>query len=185
MGADKAFLELEGSSLLARALDLAKTVSEQVAIVGDPAKLAAFAPVVPDVYADRGPLGGIHAALASSQAELNLILGVDLPFLNTSFLTYLVAQAESSGAIVSVPFAARGYQPLCSVFRKQFAETANAALLQGKNKIDAIFPEVSLRVIDEAELRREGFDVQLFRNVNTPEDWEEAQRELTSRTQHL
>ena len=62
MGADKAFIEFEGRTLLARALDLARSVTSNVCIVGTREKFARFAPVVEDVFRDRGPLGGIHAA---------------------------------------------------------------------------------------------------------------------------
>jgi molybdenum cofactor guanylyltransferase len=183
MGVDKAFLVLGGRSLLNRVLQLAKMITEQVTIVGDPLKFAAFGPVVQDVFTGRGPLGGIHAALATSNAELHLILGVDLPFLNTTFLNYLVAQAKSSLATITVPFAAGGYQPLCAVYRSEFADVAGKALHQRRNKIDALFPQVSLRTIDEGELRQAGFSNSIFQNVNTPKDWEQAKRQFES--EHL
>ena len=59
---------LDGRTLLARALELARAVTADVRIVGDRGKFAAFAPVVEDVFRDCGPLGGIHAALRASAA---------------------------------------------------------------------------------------------------------------------
>lgn len=186
MGSDKAFLELAGRPLLTRALEVARTVTEQVIIVGDPAKFAAFGTVVTDIYPGHGPLGGIHAALSHSDTELNLMLGVDLPFLDSRLLNYLVLQAEVSRAIVTVPFAAGNYQPLCAVYRKEFAGIAESALLEGRNKIDVLFPQISVRMIDEEELTRAGCSISSFRNLNTPEEWEEAKREFDSRSaQHL
>src|ERR1700746_750117 len=82
MGSDKAFLDLGGRSLLARSLDLARSVTPDVKIVGDPAKFSAFAPTIPDLYSGRGPLAAIHAALTNSATDFNLILAVDLPFLD-------------------------------------------------------------------------------------------------------
>ena len=124
MGVDKAFLELGGRTLLARVLELAATVAENVAIVGDPAKFAASAPLIADVYPGRGPLAGIHAALRHSETELNLMLAVDLPFLDDRLLKFVVAQAECSSALVTVPFVSGHYQPLCAVYRKAFASLA-------------------------------------------------------------
>ena len=72
MGADKAFVILDGRTMLARALELARTVSDNVHIVGSAEKFAAFAPVVEDVFRGCGPLGGIHAALRASPAELKV-----------------------------------------------------------------------------------------------------------------
>ena len=93
MGADKAFLELAGKPLILRAIEVAREAVAVVKIVGDPRKFAAFGPVIEDVYHDRGPLGGIHAALTNSEAEWNLILAVDLPFVPAQFLKYLLARA--------------------------------------------------------------------------------------------
>jgi molybdopterin-guanine dinucleotide biosynthesis protein A len=93
MGADKAFLELAGKPLIVRAVELARETVPEVKIVGDPQKFGAFGPVIDDVYRNRGPLGGIHAALTSSEAEWNLILAVDLPFVAVQFLKYLLTRA--------------------------------------------------------------------------------------------
>ena len=185
MRADKAFLELGGRTLLDRTLELARTVAENVTVIGDPAKFAAFAPVVPDIYLDRGPLAGIHAALLRSQTDLNLMLAVDLPFLDPRVLNYLLVQAKASSALVTVPFTAGHYQPLCAAYRKAFASVAEVALAQGRNKIDALFPAISVRVIQEEELAAAGYNAAVLRNVNTPEEWEQAKREFESEPQDL
>ncbi len=174
MGSDKAFLDLGGETLLSRAQQLANAVTREVRIVGDAKKFAAFGPVVEDVHRDRGPLGGIHAALRISSAELNLMLAVDLPFAEPRFLEYLISQAQESGAVVTVPRAGGRWQPLCAVYRPAFLEVVEPALLAGRNKIDALFPSVKTRVVEEAELISRGFSVEMFRNLNTPEDLERA-----------
>jgi molybdenum cofactor guanylyltransferase len=184
MGSDKAFLNLAGSSLLARALEVAGSVAGQVRIVGSTAKFAPFGGVIEDVYPNCGPLGGIHAALTSTKTELNLILGVDLPYVETGFLNYLLREAQAAGAVATVPQASGHYHPLCAIYRKQFASAAEQALSMGHNKIDALFPRISLRVIEEEELVEAGFDAGVFRNLNTPEEWERAKQEFQQR-QHL
>jgi molybdopterin-guanine dinucleotide biosynthesis protein A len=182
MGSDKAFLEVEGEILLSRVLKLANAVTRGVRIVGDPKNFAAYGPVIEDVYRDRGPLGGIHAALRSSPAELNLMLAVDLPFLESRFLEYLILQAQESGAVVTVPRMGGRWQPLCAVYRRVFLEVVERSLNEGKNKIDSLFPSVQTRVVDEAELIRAGFTVEKFRNLNTPEELEIAKAYLSQRS---
>jgi molybdenum cofactor guanylyltransferase len=178
MGSDKAFLELGGRSLLARALDLSRAVTPDLRIVGDPAKFSAFAPVVPDVYAARGPLGGIHAALSNSATDFNLILAVDLPFLPPRFLHYLVNEAQAAAATVTVPSAGGHLHPLCAVYRKQFSVPAETALAQGRNKLDVLFSEVSVRIIAEDELAAAGVEAAIFRNLNTRDEWEQAREQF-------
>lgn len=180
MGTEKALLDLRGKPLIRRAVELAREVTDQVHIVGDPQKLSAFAPVVEDLFRDRGPLGGIHTALAHSSADWNLILAVDLPFATAELLKFLVAEAQASGAIVTVPHAAGRIQPLCAVYNKQFATAAEDALEQGKNKIDALFVNGVAHVVPEEKLQAAGFHSSMFRNLNTPDEWEEAKREFSS-----
>jgi molybdopterin-guanine dinucleotide biosynthesis protein A len=174
MGSDKAFLRLGAETLLCRALKVSGAVAEEVRIVGDAKKFASFGQVIEDVYRDRGPLGGIHAALSSSATEWNLILAVDLPFVGPEFLKYLLLRARESGAMVTVPRACGGLQPLCAVYQRKFAGVAEQSLCDGKNKIDALFAKVETRVIEEDELLRAGFSAEMFRNLNTPEELERA-----------
>ena len=178
MGTDKAFLELAGRPLISHALELARAVSEEIKIVGDPKTFASFGAVIPDIYPARGPLAGIHAALANTATDYNLILGVDLPFLQPHFLNYLITEARSSSAVVSVPSADGHLHPLCAVYRKQFGPITQAALEKGKNKIDSLFAGIVIRIIDEAELATNGFTPIQFRNLNTPEDWQQANRDF-------
>ena len=174
MGTDKAFVTLDGRTLLARALDLARSVATDVHIVGDPAKFAAFAPVIEDVFRDRGPLGGIHAALRASQTDLNLILAVDVPFVTSALLQYLIKRASDSKAIITVTRAAENWQPLCAVYRRAFVDAADQSLRSGRYKIDALFKPAITQVIEEKDLESAGFSSSHFRNLNTPTDLSEA-----------
>jgi molybdopterin-guanine dinucleotide biosynthesis protein A len=170
MGRDKAFVVLEGRTLLARMLDLASLVAPEVRIVGEAAKFAPFAPVVEDVFRDCGPLGAIHAALRSSQTDLNVILAVDVPFVSLALLQYLITRAEAAPAsIVTVARSSDGLQPLCAIYRREFGEIAEKALREGRYKIDALFDERT-QIIGEEELESAGFAPRIFRNLNTPEE---------------
>jgi len=176
MGTDKAFVALDGRTLLARALDLARSVTHDVRIVGEAAKFAAFAPVVEDVFPGCGPLGGIHAALQASQAKLNLILAVDTPFVPPALLPFLITRARSSTAMVTVARAGGGWQPLCAVYRREFADVAEKALRDSHCKIDALFGDASTLTIGDDELEAAGFSASVFRNLNTKEEVEAAGR---------
>ncbi len=181
MGRDKAFVEYEDGTLLVRALDLGRSVASGVWIVGSKEKFAEFAPVVEDVFRDCGPLGGIHAALQASLTDFNLMLAVDTPFVSSAFLQYLVSQARMArDAAVIVPRAGGRRQPLCAIYRREFASVAENALRAGQNRIDRLFDQVQTRVIEQEELERAGFSPAIFRNLNTPEQLEAEKRRLTA-----
>jgi molybdopterin-guanine dinucleotide biosynthesis protein A len=176
MGRDKAFLPWADGTLLSQALKLLAAVTPNVHIVGDPKKFASFGAVIADVYRDRGPLAGIHAALSSTTTDLNLMLAVDLPLIEPRFLQFMIGVAEDTDAIVTVPRADGVSQPLCAVYRREFAQAAERSLQAGKNKIDPLFTTVKTRIVEQDELTRAGFSVAMFRNLNTPEEWQEEQR---------
>jgi molybdenum cofactor guanylyltransferase len=180
MGVDKAFVMLDGRTLLECALELARSVSRDVRIVGDSAKFASFAPVVEDRFRDCGPLAGIHAALRASPVELNLILAVDVPFVPPSLLRYMIMRARNSAATATVPRTNGGWQPLCAVYRRQFADAAEKALRARRYKIDALFATVEMQAIEEEELLSAGFSAKMFRNLNTREELEAAKTEDVS-----
>jgi molybdopterin-guanine dinucleotide biosynthesis protein A len=176
MGTDKAFVDFGGQTLLERALAVMGAACERVTIVGDPAKFEKYGPVVADMFPGCGPLAGIHTALTHSLAELNLMLAVDMPFVSRELLAFLWATAESGDAIITVPSVGKGLQPLCAVYRRDFAPVAEEALRAEKYKIDAAFSKISIRAIDKDELRTAGFSEQSFFNVNSPQDRVAADR---------
>jgi molybdenum cofactor guanylyltransferase len=176
MGADKAFVILGGQTLLARALNITHSITPNVRIVGDPAKFAAVAPTVADIFPNCGPLGGIHAALRSSQTDLNLILAVDVPFVSPALLQYLIQRARNNAASVTVAQTGGGYQPLCAIYRRKFVEAAEQSLQAGRYKIDALFAPTSTQIITQEELGRAGFSPNQFRNLNTQQELADASK---------
>lgn len=170
MGTDKALLQFRGRTMLDHALETLQAVCPTPAIVGDPAAFAAYRNVIPDVFPGCGPLGGIHAALSSTTSALNAVLAVDMPFVSSELLNFLISAAESSGAVVTVPRTSRGFQPTCAVYHHDFLATAEQALREGKYKIDALFSQVEVRLVGADELAGAGFGEKHFFNVNTPEE---------------
>lgn len=106
MGADKAMLPLAGRPLIAHALAVLRTAGLTASIAGARADaraaLAGFAPVVEDAEPDKGPLGGICAALAAAPAERSVFLPVDLPLLPAVLVTSLLSDAQTTGAPVTL-----------------------------------------------------------------------------------
>jgi molybdenum cofactor guanylyltransferase len=176
MGVDKAFINFGGQTLLDRALKTLGMACGTVAVVGDAAKFEKYGPVLSDIFPGCGPLAGIHAALAQSRADLNLMLPVDMPFVSVELLNFLFAASEGNEAVVTIPRTATGLQPLCAVYRRDFAAVAEQKLRAGKYKVDAAFAGVNIRVIENAELAAAGFSDQNFLNLNTPQDRDAAER---------
>jgi molybdopterin-guanine dinucleotide biosynthesis protein A len=171
MGSDKALLSFGNQNLLQRALQAAVAVSSKAYIVGSKQLYGGFGAIVEDIYPGCGPLGGIHAALSSTDTDLNLILSVDMPRMTAEFLRWLVAKAETKPELITVPDVAGGLQPLCGTYRKAIAGVAEQVLQQGTYKVGQLFSRVPTCVISEGEILAAGFSPELFQNINTPEEY--------------
>ncbi len=173
MGSDKALLTWGSKTLLEQALSSVRELGPDVCIVGSAEKFGRFGSVVEDIYPERGPLGGIHAALRGSEREFNLMLAVDLPLMGVGFLRFLCEQAQQSEAVITVPRIDGTFQPLCAVYRRSFADAAERALEEGRNKIGSVFDSMEMEVLDIHEIENAGFSRDIFLNVNTREEWEQ------------
>jgi molybdopterin-guanine dinucleotide biosynthesis protein A len=183
-GTDKAFLMLDGKALVEHMISKAKSVADDVLIVGPKEKFSAYGRVVEDIYKDCGPLGGIHAALNRSRTELNVVVPVDTPFLDTAFLSYIVDEARKNTTLVTVPKLNDGLQPLCAVYRRGFAIIAEESLAKGKYKIDTLFTPEIVCVLDlnGDAMKRRGFDAAMFDNINTAKDYEGAAKRVSPKS---
>jgi molybdenum cofactor guanylyltransferase len=175
MGSDKALLRLaSGETLLERALAVGASVARETRIVGSREKYATYAwagEIVEDLYPGQGPLAGIHAALRVSTTEWNVVMAVDMPLVSGELLAWVIAKAKDSGAVVTVPRVTGGrYETLCGVYRKEFGAVAETALREARNKIDPLYGQVKMRVLEPDEMAAAGFGPELFENCNTKED---------------
>jgi molybdenum cofactor guanylyltransferase len=170
MGQDKALIYFAGESLLSHAMETVRAVCRKSFVVGDPAKYSSYGPIVEDIYKDQGPLGGIRAALTFSDAELNLIVAVDMPLITPALLRFLILQAKASPATVCVPEIDGRLQPLCAVYHREFLPLAEAALKAQENKIGRLLTPERTYVVKKDILTQAGFSANMFTNLNSPDD---------------
>src|SRR5579862_3772381 len=91
MGRDKALLEIDGESLLARAARLVRAVLNEPVVIGfTSGHETQGLKIVADDFPGYGPLGGIATALHISTTPWNLVIACDLPYLTEPWLEYLV-----------------------------------------------------------------------------------------------
>ena len=166
MGTDKALLRLDGVTLLERIARAVQEAVGSVAVVGDPLRYRAFGyPVIEDAVCDSGPLAGIQAALASSKADWNLVVACDMPGVTADGLRELVEIARNvpEGDVV-VPYFEGRPQPLCALYHRRAHSAIEHALRLGRLKIMDAIAGLRIRTLPMS-------GEELFRNVNTPEEW--------------
>jgi molybdopterin-guanine dinucleotide biosynthesis protein A len=192
MGRDKAFLDLNGAPLIQRAADLLKPLIAKTTLVisaDQPANAITTnlystfeLPTLADRWPNAGPHGGIATALATAQTSWSLILACDMPFLTKDWLTFLLNQisetSEQTDAIV--PETNRGLEPLSAIYHSTCGEIFAAALDRGERKVTDALAALNLKRIAENEWRQFSSDGNLFGNLNTWQDYLDAQSRLES-----
>jgi molybdenum cofactor guanylyltransferase len=178
MGTEKGLLSVHGKTLIDHAIAQARSICDDVLIVGPKETFSAYGRIVKDVHVDCGPLGGIHAALGRTQTALNFVVAVDTPFITKEFLDFLAAEARRVRSLVTVPRTKEGLQPLCAIYRSDFMPVADQALKERRFKLDALFFPATTHVIDleHEDMKARGFSANMFDNLNTREDYERVKR---------
>jgi molybdopterin-guanine dinucleotide biosynthesis protein A len=175
MGRDKAMLAPGGIPLLMRTAVLLAPLAGPPIIIGPPERYSALGyNVIPDDVPGIGPLAGIATALRSSNQAWNLVVGCDLPFLTAAWLEYLIVRAVESNSDAVIPQSPAGLEPLCAMYRKTCVTPIQAAIAKGTRKVTDAFAALKLDVIAQQEWKPFDECGHLFKNMNTPEDFEEA-----------
>lgn len=180
-GRDKALLEIGGETLLQRTVATVKRVVDDVIVLGPAERVEQVdgVQVLQDELPDIGPLGGIYTALRARPGRALLVVAVDLPFLDTALLRHLVSLRGEADVVLPV-VDGRGQQ-LHALYGPACLPPIAAQIAREDYKIDRFFPQVRVRRVDEEELRAIEPRLDSFRNVNTPELWQEALAELAKR----
>lgn len=176
MGEDKSRLSLGGRTFVESAARALLTVTTRVRVVSSrPEAESHGLPLVPDLRAGVGALGGLHAALTSCRAEWALVVACDIPFATGELLARLAAMCdESLDAVVPVQEDGR-VQPLCALYRARVClEEVEEMLRTGELRPRLLLSRVRARRVAFEELRDLEGSRRFFLNVNTPEDYAHA-----------
>ncbi len=169
MGTDKADLMLGGETLLDRVVGRLTRVADPVILAGGtrPRHHPGCVSVV-DPVPERGPLGGLVAALAASPHRLCAVVGVDMPDLSPNLLRGL---ADSwSGEQAVVPVMDSRPQPLHAVYSREALSVAEAALTSADLSLQHLLRHLHVRFVDAADLVGPEEAAACAASLNTPAD---------------
>lgn len=176
MGTDKALLSLGGETLLTRTVRVVSEVTDDVLVIGraegDDASSARY---LADDFPNSGPLGGILTGLHRARYPYASVAACDLPFLNADVLRLLLEVAEGYDA--AVPHLDGRAHPTLAVYSRSCIGPIERQVARGDLALSNLLAELRVEWLDEEEIRRVDPVFRSFRNVNTPRDWQEAQRE--------
>jgi len=129
---------------------------------------------VADIYPGKGPLAGIYSGLVAASSRRAIVVSCDTPFLSVGLLEYMTQTCP--GADIVVPRIKEKVEPLCAVYSRNCVDPIRELLEQNELKIIELYPMVTVRHIEEAEI--DVFDPEhlSFFNINSQVDLDKARR---------
>jgi molybdopterin-guanine dinucleotide biosynthesis protein A len=181
MGKDKArlmFGEQTSVELIAAALH---HVTELVNTVGGPPQKFEALPNLPDLRPGWGPLAGIETALHHAKSQHCFIVACDFPFVTAKLFERLWTFTGDSDAIVPLQADDRP-QPLCALYRTETClPAAEAAIAADAHSPRGLLDRVRTHYVPFTMLSDLEESSYFFFNMNTPENYERAQRIFAER----
>lgn len=169
MGQDKAWIELDGEPLIKRVADVLAMVADEVLVVAnDPRYEALGLRVVPDRWPQAGALGGIATGVGAAAHDTVLVAACDMPFLSAA--VWRVVLEHRGEADVVIPKIGGEYETLHALYERTCLPHMARAIAENRLRVVSFFEAVSVRAIDEPELRAVDPTLRAFTNVNTPEE---------------
>jgi molybdenum cofactor guanylyltransferase len=178
-GSDKLIAEIDGRSLLERAVTAVAAIATEVIVVVAPLdeRTLPDAPVpvrrALDPEPFGGPLVGLLAGLEAAGEPIVVAVGGDMPTIDPAVLRLLVRTlAAGSTSVEAVTLGAAGrLVPLPAALRTAAATDAAARLVgDGERRLRRLFERLSTRVVHEPAWRHLDRAGATLRDVDRPED---------------
>jgi molybdopterin-guanine dinucleotide biosynthesis protein A len=178
MGTPKAWLPFGPETMLQRVVRLLRTVVSPIVVVAAAGQSLPALPeeviVTRDEREGQGPLEGLRAGLKAlpDAVDLAYVTSCDVPMLVPAFVSQMLALA--AGADVAVMEIDGFAHPLSAVYRRDVLPRVEALLKADRRRPAFLFDAVKTRRVRPEEMIGVDPDLRTLRNLNTPQDYEEA-----------
>lgn len=179
MGTSKALLDFGGETMLQRVVRLLGTVVSPIVAVAAPGQPLPDLPdsviITRDEREERGPLEGLRAGLLALPDTIDLayVTSCDVPLLVPAFVRRMIDLAAGSDIAI---LALDGFpQPLSAVYRRRTVlPSAEALLAADRRRLVFLFETTKTRRVLPSEVADVDPQLLTLRNLNTPEDYQDA-----------
>jgi len=179
MGEDKALKPFLGRPLIERVIERLKPIADEVIVTTNRPEDYEFLGLrlVPDLKPGRGALGGLYTALASASGDIVAVVACDMPFASAMLFETARRLMVEEEADVVIAETSEGMEPLHALYRREGCVPAiEAAIAADQWKVISWFPQVKVRVLKPDETKAIDPSGLCFWNLNTPEEFAEAER---------
>jgi molybdopterin-guanine dinucleotide biosynthesis protein A len=179
MGQPKAWLPFGAEVMLQRMVRLVSQACDVIVVVAAAGQEIPSLPhsvvVARDPVSGRGPLQGLAAGLAALPESIEFVYATatDVPFLQPAWIARLLDLIGDHD--LAIPFVEGYHHPSAALYRRATVLPAVEALLR-EDRLRALFlmDSVRTRVISADDLKAIDPAFKTLRNLNAPEDYQNA-----------
>ena len=170
MGTNKAFVEIDGVTMIQRVLRaLAACCAEVLVVTKDPEAYGHMAVrVVADEQPVQTPLVGVCSGLRATATPWAFVAACDLPFLSPEAVRLIAGLA--AGFEAAVPRVDGLWHPLHAVYAAEALPALEARLASGVKRMSAALEAIRVRPVSAGELARADPALRTLHNINTAEE---------------
>ncbi|MCF6092641.1 molybdenum cofactor guanylyltransferase [Microaerobacter geothermalis] len=180
MGMDKTILPIAGTPLIQKTLNTLRQVSDKVTVSVNDMSRSNYARLFGEVVwkadeshvAGMGPMAGMFTAMKGSLSSYHIVVACDMPFLQGTFLEWMVEIAKAEGADAVVPIGHDGkIHPLHGVYHRRCLPVIQQLLEAKKPRMLGLLEAANVKYLNPDTIEKKGFSAESFMNMNSPEDY--------------
>lgn len=166
MGSCKAELPWGGKTLVEHQADRIMALGISDIMVSGYSRPVTGTRYVPDLYPEKGPLGGIHACLCAAKKAACFVISVDAPLFAPDEMKMLMEAHLAGDSPITVAGHCGTLEPLIGVYDSSLSDAAEE-ILQGTNtSVKRLLDQTGFAVCEFS-------DENSVRNCNTPDEYNE------------
>lgn len=169
-GENKAFIRIDGQSIIDRTLEIFKELFDEIILVtNSPLEYLDYdIRIVTDIIKGKAALGGIYSGLFYAAHEYCFVAACDMPFLNKGFIEYMIDRSEKYDIIV--PHPSDGLQPLHAIYSKKCIPFIRDLIDSDNLRIRALYKRFKTLTIPAEVIAEFDPRERMFLNINSQED---------------
>jgi molybdopterin-guanine dinucleotide biosynthesis protein A len=178
-GIVKANIVIGGRSIISRTSDILREIfSELIIVTNTPSDFAEYTDfrIVTDEIPDKGPLGGIHAALKAVSGEAAFVFAGDMPLIDKEIIIRLLNSFSVDMHDAIIPKTDNYIEPLHAIYSKSILSDIEVYLTTTpKNAVREFLKQVNtyyLPMENSEKIRK------AFTNINYPEDLQALEKQM-------
>jgi len=177
---NKEYIKIDGEFLVHKQIRELKKIFNEVIVVSNNIEhyKGLNIIVVSDILSGSTPIIGLHSGLFHSSNEYSYVIACDMPFINTSFIDYLVSKINGHDAYVSEYH--NYIEPFNAIYSSKIISIIEDFLSNGNYGFQKMVRLLNTLYIPESKVSKYQEEQDMFKNINNESELYNSNNDRTS-----